>query len=247
VEATDNAGNDGANGVEVSVSVEDSSESGGQMLIGDDFETNHNMDPYQIETGPSENFDRGTTQASAPDEGSYIGWLRENDVGQGTSIHATSNETINWDTSHEFNFLVRASEYPEGTSWNRVEISWRKGSKTEEEEESSTMKLFLFNSDGSGNPQSFRLGGGGINNRESEHSIEWEEATWYNINGYVDQENGMAEAKIWKSSEPEPDEYHTSATISTESVDDLPYSVTVDGRDGSPIRFEMAHLRWSVL
>lgn len=246
-EAIDNAGNDGANGVEVSVSIQDSSNSTGQTLIGDDFETDHNMEPYQVDSGSSENFDSGTTQADAPDGGSYIGWLRENDAGQGTNLVATSNETIDWNTSHEFNFLVRATEYSKNESWNRVVISWRVGPKSEQGEESASVKLSLFDTDGSGSPEPFRLGGGGVTNRESEHPIEWESNTWYNIKGYVDQETERAEAKIWEESDSEPDNYQTSVSISTESANDLPYTVAVDGRDGSSIRFEMAHLRWSEL
>ena len=248
VEAADSAGNDGATGAEVSVTIENSSDSNNQMLIGDDFETDHNMEPYRLQTGVSDDYDWGTTQANVPGDGSHVGWIYENDSGQRTVAIATSNETVDWNTTHEFNFMVRCTEYSQNTPWNSVDISWRGGIISEEgegQEEETTLRLSVFSTDGSENPRPFQWGGKGVVDAGEGYNIEWETSTWYNIRGYVDQESGAAEAKIWKNSEPEPENYQINATVSTESANNLPYSINVDARTGSPIRFEMAHLRWS--
>lgn len=221
-----------------------------EVLIEDDFESNHGMEPYQFQTGISEDYDWGTTQTNVPGDGSHVGWIYENDSGQRTVAIATSNETVDWNTTHEFNFMIRCTEYSQDTPWNSVDISWRGGIISEEgegQEEETTLRLSVFSTDGSGNPRPFQWGGKGITDGGDGYNIQWETSTWYNIRGYVDQESGAAEAKIWRSSEPEPEEYQINATVSTDSATDLPYSINVDARTGSPIRFEMAHLRWAEL
>jgi hypothetical protein len=221
-----------------------------EVLIEDDFETNHDMEPYSFQTGISDDYDWGTAQTDVPENGSHVGWIYENDSGQRTVAIATSNETVNWNTSHEFDFMVRCPEFSPNTPWNSVDISWRGGIISEEgepQEEETILRLALFSTNSSSDFRPFKWEGQGVIERESEYEIEWETSTWYNVKGYVDQENGTAEAKIWKNSEPEPDNYQTSATVTTESADNLPYSINVDARSGSPIRFEMAHLRWTEL
>lgn len=248
VEATDSAGNDGASGAEVSVAIEDSTASGGQTLIEDDFESNHDMEPYQIDTGASNASDRGTIQVDAPDGGDYVGWLSESDSGNGTIQTAISKETIDWNTSHEFDFLVRCPEYTQGSDWNKVIITWRGRKKTYNEGTADTLlRLQLFNTTGSGDSKAFRIVGPGVVESQKEYDIEWEPSTWYQIRGYLDQQDGRVEAKIWKDSESEPDEYQASATVSTEPANDLPYSVSVTGDNQTTIRCELAHLRWSEL
>jgi hypothetical protein len=229
-------------------SPESEPQEGQGVLIEDDFESNHGMDTYQFQTGQSDDYDWGTTQTNVPGDGSYVGWVYENYSGQRTVAIANSNETVDWDTTHEFNFMIRCTEYSKNTPWNSVDISWRGGIISEEgdgKEEETTLRLSVFSTDSSEDPRPFQWRGKGVVDAGEGYNIEWATSTWYNIQGYVDQENGVAEAKIWKNSDPEPEDYQISATVSTESATDLPYSIKVDGRTGSPIRCEIAHLKWT--
>lgn len=60
----------------------------------------------------------------------------------------------------------------------------------------------------------------------------------------MNEETGNAEAKIWQSTEPEPDDYQISASVETGVSDQLPYRILIDGITGGSITFEAAYVRW---
>jgi hypothetical protein len=60
----------------------------------------------------------------------------------------------------------------------------------------------------------------------------------------VSEADGVAKAKIWTNSEPEPTEYQITADVTTGVSTKLPYSINIDGRRGAPITLNMAYLNW---
>lgn len=223
---------------------EDTETSGGResRIIGDDFEADHDMSPYQIDTVEADSYDWGTAESDAPDGGSRHGWIRENDSGKGTRVVAVSDTTISWDRSYSFDFLVRCSEYSTDGPWNKNDIAWRGHREGLTEH---MISLRIFDTDDSGNDDPFKWVGGGIVDSDDGHSIDWQPSVWYKITGYVSEETGDAEAKMWKVTEPEPSEYQISATVETGVTEELPYSVRVSGRSGYPITMDLAHLSWN--
>jgi hypothetical protein len=194
-----------------------------------------------MDTVEADSYDWGTAESSAPDGGSYHGWIREDDSGRGTRVVAISDETISWDRSYSFDFLVRCSEYSTDGPWNKNDIAWR-GHR--EGLTDQMIGLRIFDTDGSGNNDPFRWVGGGIVDADGGVAVDWQPQVWYEITGYVNEDTGEAKAKMWKVTDSEPDEYQITATVETGVTDELPYSVRVSGRGGYPVRMDLGHLSW---
>ena len=215
-----------------------------EILIADDFESDHEMEIYHMRTNRSDSYNWGTERGDTPDDGSYYGFINEGAVGSNTEAIATSNETIRWDQSYRFEFLIRCSDYDRSKRNNSVDLTWRGSMENVGTEiTESTIKLDTFGTDSSGQRREFGFGGNGVTESDS-IDIQWQESTWYNIQGYVNEETGNAEAKIWQSTEPEPDDYQISASVETGVTDQLPYGILIDGINDGQVTFEAAYIRW---
>ena len=175
------------------------------VFFSEEFEEN-NLNSWNLHsTGSTGN--SGTNSSSAPDGGSYHGYVSQKSGGGDWAEIYTSN-SYDWNNSYQFQFLVSSRTWDNG-DFNKSSIGWR-GRRGGE----NVIGLQYLSTDGTSNEQPFRFLGSGTSN-STEYQMSWDKDIWYWIRGEVNASTKTAEAKIWKAGGTEPNNYQISCDITT--------------------------------
>jgi hypothetical protein len=216
-------------------------------VVGDTFETAEGLDAYRLDTKDAREYDSGVATGDAPDGGTRYAFVSEASGGDGTRAALLSEEAVAWNRSYRFDFLVRCSDWPANERYNEGYVGWR----GEEVSGPDRIKFRTFNTDERGDDRPVTFGGKGVVESEREQQVDWRENTWYRARGEVhenpDEDNATARAKVWRAGETEPDGFPVRASLVNGVSRPLPYMFTADGRGGSRVTLDVAHVAWTPL
>lgn len=195
-------------------SVSGSSNDSSRVIFADDFEDG-NLDEYnEVGIDYPFNDDFGYVELvnePAPDGGEYH--VEVNDYkGWGSKYLLVTKEEYDFSINHEFKFLWRSDQFPNNRRDDALDgfIGWGADGRNFSNE-GLTISL-VGTTGGRGADQPFRFLGN-IQSTEK-YEIDWEGDQWYWVSGRVDAESQIAEAKIWKAEEEEPEDHQISAELS---------------------------------
>jgi|GEM_PF-2309863 len=216
-------------------------------VVGDTFETAEGLDAYRLDTKNAIEYDSGVETGDAPDGGTRYAFVSEASGGNGTRAAVLSGETIAWNRSYRFDFLVRCSDWPADERYNEGYVGWR----GDEVDGPDRIKFRTFNTDERGEDRTVAFGGNGVVESEREQQVDWRGNTWYRARGEVhenpDEDSATARAKVWRAGETAPDGFPVRASLVNGVSRPLPYMFTADGRGGSRVTLDVAHVVWTPL